>query len=204
MPVPWLRLLDLAVGVTSLVRRSQKRARAADRSDGILAGLAPLGGGALESRLTGVVVSALKEAFDRDRARLEIEREQAEAERRRAERALRLELLRQAGERELGRLRLLAGVALASWLATLIAAAGFSGSGFGRAVLGLGWVLLLGALATALSGQAQVARALDRVGDELDERAEAKNVVSSGRAGASAPWLILGGLAATTVGVLLG
>src|SRR6185369_13257388 len=66
--------------------------------------------GGLEARMAGVVVAALKEAFDRDTRRLELEREQLAAERQRAER-LRLELHRQAGDREIGRLRLLAGVA---------------------------------------------------------------------------------------------
>ena len=67
--------------------------------------------GGLEARMAGVVVAALKEAFDRDSRRLELEREQLAAERQRAERALQLELQRQAGDREIGRLRLLAGVA---------------------------------------------------------------------------------------------
>ena len=44
--------------------------------------------GALETRLAGVVVAALKEAFDRDKARMDLERETLEAERARAERAL--------------------------------------------------------------------------------------------------------------------
>ena len=57
-------------------------------------------GGPLEVRLAGVVVAALKEAFDRDHQRLELEREQIEAERMRAERLLRIELARQAGNRE--------------------------------------------------------------------------------------------------------
>ena len=58
--------------------------------------------GQLEAPLTNVVVAALKEAFDRDHARLELERAQLEEERRRAEQALRLELRRQAADRELG------------------------------------------------------------------------------------------------------
>ena len=66
-----------------------------------------------------MVVSALKEAFDRDHQRLELERQRLEEERERAERLLRLEWLRQAGEREIARLRVLAGVALAGWLGTL-------------------------------------------------------------------------------------
>ena len=40
----------------------------------------------LETRLAGVVVAALKEAFDRDRARMDLERAQIESERRRARR----------------------------------------------------------------------------------------------------------------------
>ena len=46
------------------------------------------GAGRLETRLAGVVVAALKEAFDRDRTRMELERSQIESERRRAEEAL--------------------------------------------------------------------------------------------------------------------
>lgn len=203
MPVPWLRVLDLAVGVTSLVRGRARRTRlTTGGGDGLSSGLGAWSRGQLESRLTGVVVAALKEAFDRDYTRLEIEREQIETERRRAERALRLELVRQAGERELSRLRLLAGVALTSWLATLLVTGSVGTSG-GRAVLGAGWLLLLGALGTALAGQARVGRALDRVGDDLDDRADAKDIVSS-RSVASEPGLILAGLAAVAVGVLIG
>src|SRR6187551_3229109 len=56
--------------------------------------------GQIETRLTNVVVAALKEAFDRDHARLELERAQLEEQRRRSEEALRLELRRQAADRE--------------------------------------------------------------------------------------------------------
>ena len=75
--------------------------------------------GQIETRLTNVVVAALKEAFDRDHARLELERAQLEEQRRRAEEALRLELRRQAIDRELARLRLLAGTALVGWIASI-------------------------------------------------------------------------------------
>ena len=64
--------------------------------------------GQIEAKLTGVVVAALKEAFDRDHARLELERAQLDEQRRRAEEALRNELRRQAAEREVARLRLIA------------------------------------------------------------------------------------------------
>src|SRR5437879_4282565 len=118
MAVPWLRLLDMLIGVTDFARSGRgTRTQAEAESQQLAAGSRAFGH--LETRLAGVVVAALKEAFDRDTRRLELEREQVEAERARAERALRLELLRQAGEREIGRLRLIAGFAVASWLGTL-------------------------------------------------------------------------------------
>src|SRR6267143_2432692 len=107
MPFPWLRILDVLIGVTDLAR-SRKIRQAADQSEQLeaqqslepsRAGAVP---GALEARLAGVVVAALKEAFERDTRRLELERAQLDAERERAERALRLELRRQAADRAIG------------------------------------------------------------------------------------------------------
>src|SRR6185436_9870926 len=97
-------------------RRSGRRPDAEDDRALAVDGGSPRALGNLEARLAGVVVAALKEAFDRDNRRLDLEREQAQAERLRAERALRLELARQAVDREIGRLRLTAGVAVACWL----------------------------------------------------------------------------------------
>ena len=109
MPLPWLQLIDAGLGVANFARgRKAPSAPTATNEQLEAAGRAP---GGLEARLAGVVVAALKEAFERDTRRLDLEREQLEAERERAERALRLELQRQAGDREIGRLRLLAGVA---------------------------------------------------------------------------------------------
>src|SRR5437899_7869057 len=103
MPVPWLQLIDAALGVANFAR-GRKTAALAEAPHHQLdtTGRVPAG---IEARLAGVVVAALKEAFDRDTRRLELEREQAAAERARAERVLRLELHRQAGDREIGRLR---------------------------------------------------------------------------------------------------
>ena len=156
--------------------------------------------GHLETRLAGVVVAALKEAFDRDSRRLELEREQVEAERRRHERALRLELLRQAGDREIGRLRLVAAVAVASWIGTLFFSARLMDSGAGaRVLLGGGWALLLGALAAAFLAQANVGVALGRIDEtNVDQRR-----VEPGFAGILAPWLIVIGLAFIGVSVLI-
>src|SRR5262245_57578038 len=148
MAVPWLSVLDLMIGVTDLVRGRGRRAGDVPSEE-----IAPAAGralGRLESRLTHVVVAALKEAFERDARRLELEREQMEAERARAEQALRLELLRQAGEREIGRLRLVAGVAVASWLGTLFWSVRLSGGAAGARVgVGVGWALLFASVAAA-------------------------------------------------------
>ena len=93
MPLPWLRIIDGVLGATDLVRWVKGQPPADTRI---------AGESRLEARLAGVVVSALKEAFDRDHQRLELERQRLEEERNRAERLLRLEWLRQAGEREIG------------------------------------------------------------------------------------------------------
>jgi hypothetical protein len=196
MPLPWLRLIDLALGVTNF---AQARSRPAPSDDEQLVG----GGraiGHLETRLAGVVVAALKEAFDRDNRRLDFEREQLEAERQRQERALRMELVRQAGDREIGRLRLVAGVAIVSWIGTLLLAARLIGGPIGaRVALGGGWVLLLCALAAAFVGQANVGDALVR----LDDGGLRRDAASSGAAGAMAPWLIVVGLVLVGVAVLI-
>jgi hypothetical protein len=84
-------------------------------------------GGALETTLTNVVVAALKEAFDRDHARLELERQQIEEQRRRAEEALRAEQQRQAVEREIDHCRGLDPRPRRAWRGVLGAAARASG-----------------------------------------------------------------------------
>src|SRR5678815_4057406 len=101
--------------------------------------------GQIETRLTNVVVAALKEAFDRDHARLELERAQMEEQRRRAEEALRLELRRQAADRELARLRLLGGAALIGWIAAvaLVVARLGTSSVASRSISAVAWLLLL-------------------------------------------------------------
>jgi hypothetical protein len=203
MAVPWLRIIDSVLGLTDVVRAVKGRPPATARDERDLAAMPGNAGGptgALEARLTGVVVAALKEAFDRDHQRLELERQHIAEERARAERALRLELLRQAGDRELGRLRLLAGVAVASWLGTLFFATRLvAGAAQGRIALGAGWVLLLAALGSTFAAQARVARALGAV----DDRTQTADVTTSGAAGAIAPWLIVAGLAVIAFGVLV-
>ena len=148
----------------------------------------------IEARLTNVVVAALKEAFDRDHARLELERAHIDEERRRAEQALRFELRRQAVDRELSRLRLLAGTAVLGWIAsmTMFAVRGGSTSTPARVMVATGWLLLLGALASAFSAQSKVTGAM------ADDRG-----LDAGAAAAAALWMLVAGLAVTALSLLL-
>ncbi len=199
MPVPWLQILDAVIGLTDLARSRKIRKLTEENAEAgtqLESSRRAAAGGALETRLAGVVVAALKEAFDRDTRRLELEREQMAAERLRAERALKLELRRQAADREIGRLRLLSGMALASWLGTLFfAGRAIAGHVAARAALGAGWTLLLGALAASFAAQSAVASYLARSDD---------SEIDAGVGGALAPWLIVLGLAIAGVAVLIG
>jgi hypothetical protein len=179
MAVPWLRLIDAALGLGDVVRRA--RTRDTDEARQVAIGPSALGG--IEARLAGVVVAALKEAFDRDHQRMELERQHIEAERQRAERALRLEMLRQAGDREIGRMRLVAGIALASWLGTLFLASRLLAGTGGRITLGIGWLLLLMAMALAFMEQSRLGRTLTAA----DERLSIETLTASGAPGTSHP-----------------
>jgi hypothetical protein len=195
MPIPWLHIIDALIGVTDFARsRTRPTPVDPDQQLQLDPGRAgPLGG--LETRLAGVMVAALKEAFDRDTRRLELERATLEGERERAERALRLELRRQAGDREIGRLRLLAGIAVASWIGTLFFSARALAGGVGpRLALGGAWLLMLLSFAAAFVGQSRVAESLART-DDPD--------FGSGTVGAVALWLIVSGLALVGLSVLI-
>jgi hypothetical protein len=219
MALPWLMILDTALGFGDVVRRMK------GRSTGETA--EPLARSVrsnrwLEARLAGVFLAALREAFDRDHERLEMERAQVEAERQRAARALRLEIVRQAGDRETGRLRLVAGVAAACWLAALFFVSGVVDSTTpARVVFGCGWLLLLASLTGSLAAQLRVSRQMDRIARlELGTRTDVVEVgrvslvdtwghddeiepVTSGAAGAASPWLLVAGLAVVVLGVFL-
>jgi hypothetical protein len=145
--------------------------------------------GQIEARLTNVVVAALKEAFDRDHVRLELERTQIEEQRRRAEEALRLELRRQTVDREIGRLRLLAGTALVGWIASIAVLFVHEASVPSRVLLGAGWLLLLGSLGAAFTAQGRV-------------NAEQIDKPQGADAGALPLWLLIAGLAATAISLL--
>jgi hypothetical protein len=195
MPVPWLQVIDAALGVANFARGRKPPPPEGSQEVGVGGHAA----GGLEARLAGVVVAALREAFERDSRRLDLEREQMEAERQRAERALRLELRRQAGEREIGRLRLLAGVAGTAWIATLLLSARVAGGGIGaRVSLGAGWLFLLGAIAGSFIAQSGAAAALDAPATDASGDAS-----RSSASGAVALWLMIGGLILVGLSALL-
>src|SRR5688572_27805428 len=105
------KVFDTAVALGSMasrIRGSSSGSQTADRGDatsrspaaGALEPQPPSPGvrGYLEARLTNVLVAALREAFDRDHARLELERSELQEQGRRAERALQMELWRQTAD----------------------------------------------------------------------------------------------------------
>lgn len=198
MALPWLRLIDVALNMTDVVRRVRGRN---EPSDGprqtALSTVRAFGG--IETRLAGVVVSALKEAFDRDSQRLLIEREKLEAERQRAERLLKLELLRQAGERAIAGLRTIGAAAIAGWLGALLLATRAGLTAGGRTVLGLSAVSLLAALVCVHLEQQRQVRAMA----VADERLSVESATASGVAGTAAPWLVVVGYAAAALAAML-
>lgn len=183
------RAVDALIAARDVARRFRGGSSAPPDAEAAAAPAAV--GGQIETRLAGVVVAALKEAFDRDHARLELERTHLEEERRRAEAALQHELRRQITDRELARLRMLAATAMVGWLASVaIVTAGLAGvSTPGRILLGFGWLLLLAALGAAFTAQSRVAAV--------------PSAEPAGIAGGLSLWLLLAGLAATAVSLLL-
>ena len=151
----------------------------------------------IQARLAGVAVAAIKEVFDRDSARLEMERAQLEAERQRAEELLRIELRRQAAERMLGQLRLIAIMALAIWTVSAVLGVWMPGMREGiapRLLLGAGWVFVLGALGYAFAGWQYLSL------NASDSSASAAALEHP--ATVYAPWLLVAALALTGAGLL--
>jgi hypothetical protein len=170
----WMKILGT---VTSLAQvGAQLRRPAGDEPGGI--------GTALEHRLAGVVVAALKEAFDRDRARMDLERETLEAERARAERALEAELRRQAADRALTQLKLISIFAGLVLLMSALLAAWIGGmrTGASAVTLATGWAFSLGTLGCVFAAWQEVS-----VWASVPEPPPA----GSSRLASFAPWLLL-------------
>jgi hypothetical protein len=191
----WMRVIDTVSGLAQATGKLRSRQAPAA---GVPAGEdAPQTGGTLEARMAGVVVAALKEAFDRDRARMDLERSQADAERRRAEEALAAELKRQAGDRALGQLRVLAVMAIVAWMLSAVLAAWLPGmrAGLPRALLGAGWFLAFATLGCAFAGY-------QRISAWSAAATPAYDVPQSGAA-SLAPWALLLGLVAIASSLLI-
>lgn len=189
-----IKAFDTVMALREVARRVTGSAPASSDS-GLMQ--SPGGGGIgnqIEARLTNVVMAALKEAFDRDHARLELERSQLEEQRRRAEEAMRQELRRQAADRELARLRLVAATALIGWMASVIVFVVRVSAmpTYARAIMVAGWLLLLAALATSFNAQS-------RAGEEIVNGGDAR---AAALPGTVAVWLLTAGLAVAAVSLI--
>jgi hypothetical protein len=153
-------------------------------------------GSSLEHRLAGVVVVALKEAFDRDRARMDLERETVEAERARAERALQAELRRQAADRALMQIKLISIFAGLVLLMSAVLAAWIGGMRVGLAavLLSIGWALALATLGCVFAAWQQVS---------VWASATEPPPAGSSKLTAAAPWLLLASLVFVASSLLL-
>jgi hypothetical protein len=187
----WMRVIDTLGNLIQLTGRAR---RPADPEAQLTRGGAL---GQLETRLAGVVVAALKEAFDRDRARLDLERAHLESERQRAEDALRVEIRRQSADRALGQLRLIAVMALGTWMLSAVLGVWLPGmrQGTPRLLMGIGWALAIGALGCAFAAWQYVSTW------SADARG-APGATPVHPAAAAAPWLLIAALALTGAALL--
>ena len=185
----WMRVIDTIGG---LAQMSGKFLQKAAPEGGALTTQEP-GVGRLETHLAGVVVSALKEAFDRDRTRMDLERAQIETERRRIEEALATEIRRQASERALSQLRLIAVMAVAAWMLSAALAVWLPGmrAGIPRALLGTGWLLAFAALGCTFASWRYISEWTMRTASATSGSDSPTSAAAS-----AAPWTLLLALAA--------
>lgn len=191
MPIPWLRLLDMVLGVTNLAQGRVARADEEPEESGAPAHH--------DTGLAAVLAAGLREVFERDARRMQMLREKAEADRQRAERALRVELLTRAADREASRLRLLAGCALASWIGTVIAIVWLNSDSLAtRLLFGSSMLLQLASFASALLVHTTLSDPLEvlAITDDLTRR--------KGITGLDvALWLLIAGLALAGIAATL-
>lgn len=196
MAVPWMKVLDT---VGSLVQLSTRFRRDAAGDTAVGAPGAPgTSGGPLEARLAGVVVAALQEAFDRDRARMDMERSQVEAEQRRAAEALAAELRRQMSERALSQLRMITIIAVAAWMLSAALAVWLPDMRnlLPRTLLGGGWAIGFIAIGCAFAGWQAISEWTGNLG------AAAAGGPPRSAAAAAAPMLVLLSLALIAASIL--
>ena len=159
--------------------------------------------GGLETRLANVVVAALQEAFDRDRARFDLERELHEAERARKEQALRLEWLRQTGTLALTQTRQLAILAAVVWTASAAAAGWLSPLDvLTKSLIGLGWLGLMATVCAALLAHQHLTAWLAQGASAVTPPPPGEADLPRLAAQSAMPWLFVGGFVLTSAGLL--
>jgi hypothetical protein len=193
----WMRVFDTLNNLAQLSGRFRRGGPPADLEQPPAQPWGALG--QLETRLAGVVVAALKEAFDRDRARMDLERAQFDAERQRAEEALRAELQRQAAERALGQVRIIAAMAIGVWMISAALGVWMPGmrAGIARGLLAGGWAFVLCALAAAFAAWQRISA--------WSASSAGNTTIAGGPALAErlAPWLLLGAIALSGAALLV-
>ena len=196
----WMRVIDTVSGLVQMGGRF-RRGPDSDAPAPVEQGAGPLG--QLEARLAGVVVAALKEAFDRDRARMDLERSQMESERQRAETLLRTELRRQIAERALSQFRLIAVMAIGIWMLSAVLAVLLPGlrEVAPKILMGAGWVFSIAALGCAFIAWQRVSSWSAAGPGDLTDGAGADPVAHP--AAAAAPWLLLGSLGLVAASLLV-
>ena len=163
----------------------------------------------LEVRLAGVLVAALREAFDRDRARFDLEQDVHDAEAARRERALRLEWIRQTGTSAVAHATHLALLSVGVWGASVAVAGWLSPlAGSAKIVLGLGWIGLSATVAAAVVTHQQLTTWLAQgvsAADPGETPAPSFTPLAlpASAAQMALPWLFLAGFVTTGLGLLI-
>ena len=214
----WVRVLDALGGFAEIAgrvagaRADVPRPQTGSGSAGAAGAIGPLG--QVEARLTGVLIAALKEAFDRDSARLELERGQQqsedrrrEAEQRRLDEALKAELRRQtetarrqSADRALAQPRTVALLAAGAWALSAVLAVLVPGmrADLPRLLLGLGWLLAIAAVGAAFAGVRRVSAWSLESSPEATLAGPPSTTIAD-----AAPWLFVAALAAIAVALLV-
>ena len=211
--VTWLRALNAVGTVAEAARFFRGSGQPTDPAPVPSEGA----GGSLETRLANVVVAALREAFDRDRARFDLERELHSAAEARKAQELRLEWLRQSGTQALTHTRQFAMLSVVVWIASVIAAGWLSPIGTpAKVLLGAGWGGLSAAMAAAFMTHQRLAMWLAlgaptgvpaQVSASVSETTSTSSTaieLPEFRAQTLLPWLFLGGFLMTAAGLVVG
>ena len=193
--VTWLRALN-AVGTVAEAAKLFRGARGSARAP---EATVETGATDLETGLANVVVAALREAFDRDRARFDLERDAREAERAHAEQALRLERLRQTGTHVLGQVRLMTVFSLAVWVVSAAAVGYLAPLPAGaKLLLGFGWGTLVASMGAAFIAHQRLTAWLATEPVELLSDTGLPRIAAQ----VALPWLLLTGFILTATSLI--